>query len=170
MRVTSCEGTVHVWNSQTGKLISIFAESYMSYVHASSPLTSPSKINVDHSNMLNSNPPSSGMLSSAFDGSLYTCMHHLQFNEKLVVGTRNGSLRYALILESDFHSQLIHKELKIRKMRSSSCAVWSLLMVLFRADSLMFREIKNFISRRLNLEPHGWPLWQPMPQFLFSFG
>ncbi|KAE9448562.1 hypothetical protein C3L33_19544, partial [Rhododendron williamsianum] len=96
----------------------------MSYVHASSPLTSPSKINVDHSNMLNSNPPSSGMLSAAFDGSLYTCMHHLQFNEKLVVGTRNGSLSLV-----PFNGTV-------------------------RADSLMFREIKNFISRRLNLEPH----------------
>ncbi|KAE9455044.1 hypothetical protein C3L33_13054, partial [Rhododendron williamsianum] len=93
-RVASCDGTVHVWNSQTGKLISIFAESSMSSVHASSPLTSPSKINADQSNMLNSSPPSSGILSAAFDGSLYTCMHHLQFNEKLVVGTGNGSLRF----------------------------------------------------------------------------
>ncbi|XP_058209044.1 protein GFS12 isoform X1 [Rhododendron vialii] len=93
-RVASCDGTVHVWNSQTGKLISIFAESSMSSVHASSPLTSPSKINADQSNMLNSSPPSSGILSDEFDGSLYTCMHHLQFNEKLVVGTGNGSLRF----------------------------------------------------------------------------
>lgn len=60
---------------------------------SSSPLTSASKINTDQPNMLNSNQPLSGILSPGFDGSMYTCMHHLEFNEKLVVGTGNGSLR-----------------------------------------------------------------------------
>uniref|UniRef100_A0A2N9EIF4 BEACH domain-containing protein n=1 Tax=Fagus sylvatica TaxID=28930 RepID=A0A2N9EIF4_FAGSY len=52
------------------------------------------KNNADQGNMLNSNTLSSGLLNSAFDGSLYTCMHHLEFVEKLVVGTGNGSLRF----------------------------------------------------------------------------
>ncbi|XP_052207583.1 protein GFS12 [Diospyros lotus] len=94
-RVASCDGTVHVWNSQTGKLISIFAESSANPVHATSPpSTSTSNTNADQTNILNSNPLSGGILSSAFDGSLYTCMHHLASIEKLVVGTGNGSLRF----------------------------------------------------------------------------
>ena len=83
---------VHVW-SQTGKLISIFADSTANSGNVASPLTSASKISTDQPNMLNSNPLLSGILSTAFDGSLYTCMHHLEFLEKLIVGTGNGSLR-----------------------------------------------------------------------------
>ncbi|KAI7984174.1 Protein GFS12 [Camellia lanceoleosa] len=99
-RVASCDGTVHVWNSQTAysahvwKLISIFAESSANSVDVASPSTSASKINTDQPNMLNSNPLISGIFSTSFDGSLYTCMHHLEFIEKLVVGTGNGSLRF----------------------------------------------------------------------------
>ncbi|PSR97851.1 hypothetical protein CEY00_Acc24500 [Actinidia chinensis var. chinensis] len=93
-RVASCDGTVHIWNSQTGKLISMHAESSTNSVHASSPSITASKINTDQPNMLNSNPLLSGILSTAFDGSLYTCMHYLEFTEKLVVGTGNGSLRF----------------------------------------------------------------------------
>ncbi|KAL6990176.1 hypothetical protein U1Q18_015925 [Sarracenia purpurea var. burkii] len=93
-RVASCDGTVHVWNSQTGKLISIYAESSTNSMLTSIPLTSASKINADQPNILNSNPLLSGILSTAFDGSLYTCMHYLEFNEKLVVGTGNSSLRF----------------------------------------------------------------------------
>uniref|UniRef100_A0A5B6YV66 Putative inactive serine/threonine-protein kinase lvsG n=1 Tax=Davidia involucrata TaxID=16924 RepID=A0A5B6YV66_DAVIN len=93
-RVASCDGTIHVWNSQTGKLISVFAESSANSAHLTSPLTLASKINTDQANMLNSNPLSSGILTTAFDGSMYTCMHHLEFVEKLVVGTGNGSLRF----------------------------------------------------------------------------
>uniref|UniRef100_A0A2P2K6K9 Neurobeachin n=3 Tax=Rhizophora mucronata TaxID=61149 RepID=A0A2P2K6K9_RHIMU len=44
--------------------------------------------------MLNSNTLSSGLLTSGFDGSLYTCMHHLVYPDMLVVGTGNGSLRF----------------------------------------------------------------------------
>ncbi|KAG5540653.1 hypothetical protein RHGRI_020773 [Rhododendron griersonianum] len=97
--------------AKQGKLISIFAESSMSYVHASSPLTSPSKINVDHSNMLNSKPPSSGILSAAFDGSLYTCMHHLQFNEKLGGGGKREKLRSAKKTGSNLQASIQHLHL-----------------------------------------------------------
>ncbi|XP_031256379.1 protein GFS12 [Pistacia vera] len=93
-RIASCDGTVHVWNSQTGKLLSVFAEPSMDSAHLGSPLSPVSKINADQANMLNSNTLSSGILTSTFDGSLYTCLHHLESVERLVVGTGNGSLRF----------------------------------------------------------------------------
>ncbi|CAK7326256.1 unnamed protein product [Dovyalis caffra] len=91
-RIASSDGTIHVWNSRTGKVISVFAEPSVDSAHVSSPLLS--KTNDHHSNMLNSNTLSSGLLNSAFDGSLYTCMHYLESLERLVVGTGNGSLRF----------------------------------------------------------------------------
>ncbi|KAK6265211.1 hypothetical protein QUC31_016048 [Theobroma cacao] len=93
-KIASCDGTIHVWNSQTGKLISLFSEPSPDSLHLATPLSSPSKISADHVDMLNSNTLSSGVLTSPFDGSLYTCMHYLQHVEKLVVGTGNGSLRF----------------------------------------------------------------------------
>ncbi|PPD80535.1 hypothetical protein GOBAR_DD22544 [Gossypium barbadense] len=63
-------------------------------LHLVSPLSSSTKIGADHVDMLNSNTSSSGVLSSPFDESLYTCMHYLEEVEKLVVGTGNGSLRF----------------------------------------------------------------------------
>ncbi|KAK3025328.1 hypothetical protein RJ639_043837 [Escallonia herrerae] len=93
-RVASCDGTVHVWNSQTGELLSIYAEFSGCYAYLSSPLASASRLNPDQGNMLNFNPPSSGILTTAFDGNLYTCMHHLEYVDKLVVGTGGGSLRF----------------------------------------------------------------------------
>ncbi|KAL2459379.1 protein serine/threonine kinase [Forsythia ovata] len=84
-RVASCDGTIHIWNGQTGKLISVFSES---------SLASTTMIDRDEENMLHFNPLSSGMLSNAFHGSSYTTMHHLEFVDRLVVGTGNGSLRF----------------------------------------------------------------------------
>ncbi|KAK0573871.1 hypothetical protein LWI29_014892 [Acer saccharum] len=93
-RIASCDGTVHVWNSQTGKLLSLIAEPSFDSMHLASPLSPASKINADQASMLNSNTLSSGILTNAFDGSLYTCLHHLESLEMLVVGTGNGSLRF----------------------------------------------------------------------------
>ncbi|CAK9328893.1 unnamed protein product [Citrullus colocynthis] len=93
-RIASCDGTIHVWNSRSGKLISVFAESSVDSAHLASPLSSVLKTNADHVNSISSNSLSSGILTSAFDGSLYTYMHHIEFAEKLVVGTGNGSLRF----------------------------------------------------------------------------
>ncbi|GAY35570.1 hypothetical protein CUMW_017090 [Citrus unshiu] len=93
-RIASCDGTLHVWNSQTGKLLSIFAEQSMDSLHGGSPSSSISKINTDQVGMLNSNALSSGILSTAFDGNLYTCLHHIECVERLVVGIGNGSLRF----------------------------------------------------------------------------
>ncbi|CAL5209622.1 unnamed protein product [Lathyrus oleraceus] len=93
-RVASCDGTIHIWNSQTGKQISVFAESETESGHPTSHPTSVPKVSSDQANVLNLNTLSNGMLSSAFDSSLYTCMHLLDSAETLVVGTGNGSLRF----------------------------------------------------------------------------
>nr|XP_004298261.2 PREDICTED: probable inactive serine/threonine-protein kinase lvsG isoform X1 [Fragaria vesca subsp. vesca] len=93
-RVASCDGTIHVWNSRTGKLISVFSEPSVDSAHIASLPSSSSRANVDHSNMLSPNTMSSGILTGAFDGSLYTCMHQTEFGETLVAGTGNGSLRF----------------------------------------------------------------------------
>ncbi|OMO53411.1 hypothetical protein CCACVL1_28649 [Corchorus capsularis] len=93
-RIASCDGTIHVWNSQTGKLISIFSEPSTDSLHLASPTSSQLKVGADHVDMLNSNTLSSAVLTSPFDGSLYTCMHYLEPVEKLVVGTGHGSLRF----------------------------------------------------------------------------
>lgn len=92
-RVASCDGTIHVWNSRTGKLIHLFAESSSEYTHLPSLLSSASKRNFEQINMLNSSTLSGGLLTNAFDGSLYTCMHQMEFVDTLIVGTGNGSLR-----------------------------------------------------------------------------
>ncbi|RDX85099.1 Protein GFS12, partial [Mucuna pruriens] len=93
-RVASCDGTIHIWNSQTGKQILVFAESQSESGHPTSYPSSASKINSDQANVLNLNTLSNGILSSAFDSSLYTCMHLLYSAETLIVGTGNGSLRF----------------------------------------------------------------------------
>ncbi|XXG84663.1 hypothetical protein AAC387_Pa10g2131 [Persea americana] len=101
-RIASCDGTIHVWNSQTGKLISAYAEPPTNSLHLTSSLSTVSKVNTEQTNMLNSNTLSGGILSS--DGSLYTCMHQLESDDKLVVGMGNGSLRFIDIT----HDQKLH--------------------------------------------------------------
>lgn len=102
-RIASCDGTIHVWNSQTGKLISAYAEpSTNSSLSKSSTV---SKVNTEQTNVLNSNTLSGGILSSG--GSLYTCMHHLESDDKLVVGMGNGSLRYIYFYHNMLHFVLL---------------------------------------------------------------
>lgn len=88
-RMASCDGTIHVWNSFTGKLISLFTETSVSSLHFSK-----AKADADQSSMINVTPHGSSMLANTFDGSLYTCMHYTQFDKRLVVGMGNGFLRY----------------------------------------------------------------------------
>lgn len=71
----------------------------MDSTNLGSHLSSVTKINTDQVNMLNTNTLSGGILSSAFDGSLYTCLHHIECVERLVVGTGNGSLRLVVIVD-----------------------------------------------------------------------
>ncbi|XP_030468894.1 protein GFS12 [Syzygium oleosum] len=92
--MASCDGNIHVWSSRSGKVTSVFAEGSTDSAHFASPVITASGISNDQINMLNSSTLSSGILTGAFDGSLYTCMHHLEFSENLVAGTGNGSLRF----------------------------------------------------------------------------
>lgn len=86
-KIASCDGTIHVWNSQTGKLISLFSESHTDQDQASSY---PSSKN--NSNQCNRNAPH-GLSSGIFDENLFTCMHYLEYMDQLVVGTGFGALR-----------------------------------------------------------------------------
>ncbi|KAL9233058.1 hypothetical protein vseg_008099 [Gypsophila vaccaria] len=92
-RVASCDGTIHVWNSQTGKAISVISESVANGVQPNISSSSAARFSNDQDSILNSSPHSSGIFTSV-DGSLYTCMHLLENVEKVVVGTGNGSVRF----------------------------------------------------------------------------
>ncbi|EOA22149.1 hypothetical protein CARUB_v10002715mg [Capsella rubella] len=87
-KIASCDGTIHVWNSLTGKLVSLFSESHTDQDQASSY---PSSKN--NSNQCNRNA-SHGLSSGIFDENLYTCMHYLEYMDQLVVGTGFGALRF----------------------------------------------------------------------------
>ncbi|KAD4385173.1 hypothetical protein E3N88_25341 [Mikania micrantha] len=95
-RTASCDGTIHVWNSQSGKKMSVIAENSAQY---GSSLMSASKMHSDQANMLDFSSLGSGILSSAYDGNMYTCMHNLGTVNRLVAGTGNGSLRFIDIEE-----------------------------------------------------------------------
>lgn len=90
-RVASCDGNIHVWNGQTGKLIAAYAESSANFSHHGLPLSA--KGATDQPNMLTPNVLSVGILSNAFSGSLYTCMHYLEYEDKLIAGMGTGSVR-----------------------------------------------------------------------------
>jgi len=98
-RVASCDGTVHVWNGQTGKLVSVFSE-FSNSMDIRRPPSNASKSNADQANSLHFNSLSSGILNTAFDSSLYTSMHYLEFLNMLAVGTGNGSLRLVIFFSS----------------------------------------------------------------------
>ncbi|KAG2588470.1 hypothetical protein PVAP13_5NG345700 [Panicum virgatum] len=85
-RVASCDGTIHIWNGQTGKLIAAHAESSTTF-----PLQTAS---IEQANMLNQDALSGGILSNAFCGSLYTSMHYMESDGILVAGMGNGSIRF----------------------------------------------------------------------------
>ncbi|KAG6400033.1 hypothetical protein SASPL_141521 [Salvia splendens] len=79
-RVASCDGIVHIWNGQTGRLISMFFERSLA--------SSTQLAERYEDNMLHFNPLPSGMLSSAFHGNSYTTMDFLGFSDRLIVGQK----------------------------------------------------------------------------------
>ncbi|CAH9108524.1 unnamed protein product, partial [Cuscuta europaea] len=125
-RVASCDGTVHVWNGQTGKLASVFSE----FSHSKDlkrPPSNASKSNLDQANTLHFNPLSSGILNTAFDGSLYSSMHYMELLNILAVGTGNGSLRFIDVSQGQklhlWRSEAI--ESNFPSLTSSICACGS---------------------------------------------
>ncbi|KAG1326115.1 putative protein GFS12 [Cocos nucifera] len=93
-RIASCDGTIHIWNGQTGKLIAAYAESSTNF-----PLSMSAKVNAEQANMLTPNALSGGILSNAFSGSLYTCMNHIEIDDKLIAGMGNGSVRFVDVVQ-----------------------------------------------------------------------
>nr|XP_029118841.1 protein GFS12 isoform X3 [Elaeis guineensis] len=93
-RIASCDGTIHIWNGQTGKLIAAYAESSTNF-----PLSMSAKVNAEQPNMLTPNALSGGILSNAFSGSLYTCMNHIEIDDKLIAGMGNGSVRFIDVVQ-----------------------------------------------------------------------
>ncbi|KAH0860523.1 hypothetical protein HID58_088784, partial [Brassica napus] len=87
-KIASCDGTIHVWNSQTGKLIYLFSESPADQDQASSYLSSNNNSNQSNRHV------SHGLSNGIFDGNMYTCMHYLEYMDQLVVGTGSGALRF----------------------------------------------------------------------------
>ncbi|XP_040378443.1 protein GFS12 isoform X2 [Oryza brachyantha] len=85
-KVASCDGTIHIWNAQTGKLIAVHTESSIGFPQQTAT--------IEQANMLNQDALSGGILSNAFRGSLYTTIHYMESKDKLVAGMGNGSIRF----------------------------------------------------------------------------
>lgn len=88
-RVASCDGTIHLWSKRTGEHIASFCESIGTAI-ATTQGENSRALNIG----IIGTSLSSGMLYTGLHGSLYTCMHLLQTEEKLVAGTGNGHLRF----------------------------------------------------------------------------
>ncbi|XP_057859002.2 protein GFS12 isoform X1 [Cryptomeria japonica] len=93
-RIASCDGTVHIWSGQTGKCISTFSENSEISSSVGSILPSMPRETVELGTGVNATALTGGILSAGFHGSLYTCMHCMHAEEKLVAGTGNGYLRF----------------------------------------------------------------------------
>ena len=97
-RVASCDGSLHLWSAQTGEQLAVFDEM---------PTATPSTVitNLMNSSIeggrLPSNSRSSlggtsaigGLSASLSGGHVYTCLHSMEVEERLVTGTIHGSLR-----------------------------------------------------------------------------
>nr|GEX98084.1 extracellular ligand-binding receptor [Tanacetum cinerariifolium] len=94
-RTASCDGIIHVWNSQSEKKnISVITKHEEISRKYGISLTFVSRIHFEQANMLDFSLLGSEILSSTYDGSLYTSMHHLETVNWLVAGSGNGSLRF----------------------------------------------------------------------------
>lgn len=83
-----------MWNAITGKLITAYAESG-TVTGASSSVRGISRVESEQPSVLTPNGLTGGILSSSFTGgALYTCLHFLEAEDRLVAGMGNGSLRY----------------------------------------------------------------------------
>ena len=95
-RVASCDGTLHIWSPQTGEQLAIFDESSTST--ASTMITNlmsssfetgrlPVRKSVDGTSSIG------GLSANLTGGHVYTCLHPMEVEETIVMGTVNGSLR-----------------------------------------------------------------------------
>lgn len=94
-RVASCDGTLHIWSPQTGEQLATFDESSST---ASTLITSLLSSSFETGRLTtrksdDGTPSSSGLSASLAGGHMYTCLHSMEAEERLVTGTVNGSLR-----------------------------------------------------------------------------
>ncbi|KAG0618615.1 hypothetical protein M758_4G078200 [Ceratodon purpureus] len=101
-RVASCDGTLHIWSPQTGEQLAIFDESSTST--ASTMITNlmsssfetgrlPVRKSVDGTSSIG------GLSANLTGGHVYTCLHPMEVEETIVMGTVNGSLRFFDMVE-----------------------------------------------------------------------
>lgn len=95
-RVASCDGTLHIWSPQTGEQLAIFDESSSST--ASTMITSLMSSSFETGRLPVRKPDDGtssigGLGGNLTGGHMYTCLHSMEAEERLVTGTVNGSLR-----------------------------------------------------------------------------
>lgn len=93
-KIASCDGTIHLWDIQTGERIAVFSESIGSSRSFSSAQVENSRVPNVGIVGTSGTALSSGMLSTGLHGSHYTCMHLMEMEERLVAGTGNGHARF----------------------------------------------------------------------------
>ncbi|BBN00900.1 WD repeat-containing protein 81 [Marchantia polymorpha subsp. ruderalis] len=110
-RVASCDGTLHIWNAQTGQRVAFFDESSSSssppsMLSSSSGPTGPGtsvgengRVATDVHNNSGASMPNHSLTGTLTAGGLYTCMHGMEAEERLVTGMVNGSLRFFDIVQ-----------------------------------------------------------------------
>ncbi|KAG0487736.1 hypothetical protein HPP92_009831 [Vanilla planifolia] len=137
-RIASSDGTIHIWNGQSGKLVATYAESSVNFPqHSSTSL----KVTAEQMNVLTPYSLSGGLLPNAFNGNLYTCMHHLEFNDKLIAGLGNGSVRFIDILRD--------QKLHLWKTDAAEYSCSSLVSCICSGDSEKF-------SDQRTMAPPSW--------------
>ncbi|KAL2641267.1 hypothetical protein R1flu_008854 [Riccia fluitans] len=112
-RVASCDGTLHIWDAQTGQRVALFDESSnqpslqsrtpsasSEHLRQNSGFGENGKVNPDVHNISGAAAPSNSLTASLTGGGVYTCVHGLEVEERLLTGMVNGSLRFFDIVES----------------------------------------------------------------------
>lgn len=94
--MASCDGTLHIWSPQTGEQLATFDESSAST--ASTMITSLMSSSFETGRLPvrksdDGTPSIGGLSASLAGGHMYTCLHLMEAEERLVTGTVNGSLR-----------------------------------------------------------------------------
>jgi WD repeat-containing protein 81 len=98
-RLASCDGTIHIWNAHTGQRLAHFDES------TSFPLTSSSatpsagvsadsgKPAADVQNINGASTSTYGLTARLTGSGLYSRLHSMEAEERLLGGLVNGTLR-----------------------------------------------------------------------------
>ncbi|KAL3677663.1 hypothetical protein R1sor_020619 [Riccia sorocarpa] len=112
-KVASCDGTIHIWDLQTGQRVALFDESADSsslhirtlssssgFAVQSSVFGENGRVTPDLHSISGAAMPNNSLTASLTGGGVYTCMHGLEVEERLLAGMLNGSLRFFDIVKS----------------------------------------------------------------------